>query len=83
MTSPVLEDFLQVSHFGVFENFMPAPSIVDMWGGLEVVRPRQLPVGMVTFWRSRKIMWEQYSSRFLGVLSGPGARSRVLLTEVV
>ena len=34
------------------------PSIVDMWGGLEVVRPGQLPVG-VTFWRSRKIRWEQ------------------------
>jgi len=35
------------------------PGIVDMWGGLEVVRPGQLPVGMVTFWRSRKIRWEQ------------------------
>ena len=35
------------------------PSMVDMWGGLEVVRPGQLPVGMVTFWRSRKIRWEQ------------------------
>jgi len=35
------------------------PGMVDMWGGLEVVRPGQLPVGMVTFWRSRKIRWEQ------------------------
>ena len=35
------------------------PGIVNMWGGLEVVRPGQLPVGMVTFWRSRKIRWEQ------------------------
>ena len=26
MTSPVLEDILQVSHFGVSESFMPAPS---------------------------------------------------------
>jgi len=35
------------------------PGMVDMWGGLEVVRPGQLPVGMVTFWRSRKVRWEQ------------------------
>ena len=35
------------------------PGMVDMWGGLEVVRPGQLPVGMVTFWKSRKIRWEQ------------------------
>ncbi|PWW76965.1 hypothetical protein C7212DRAFT_278870 [Tuber magnatum] len=35
------------------------PGMVDMWGGLEVVRPGQLPVGMVSFWRSRKIRWEQ------------------------
>ena len=56
---------------------------MDMWGGLAAVRPGQLPVGMVTFWRSRKIRREQYSSRFLSVLSGPGARSRALLTEVV
>ncbi|RPA89133.1 hypothetical protein L873DRAFT_1723179 [Choiromyces venosus 120613-1] len=35
------------------------PGMVDMWGGLEVVRPGQLPVGMVSFWRSRKVRWEQ------------------------
>jgi len=29
VTSPVLEDFLRVSHFGVFESFMPAPSIIE------------------------------------------------------
>ena len=26
VTSPVLEDFLRVSYFGVSESFMPAPS---------------------------------------------------------
>ena len=37
MTSPVLMDFLRVSHFGVFENLMPAPSTVCgvCYGGRE------------------------------------------------
>ena len=35
------------------------PGVGDMWGGLEVVGPGQLPFGIVTFWRSRKVRQEQ------------------------
>lgn len=33
--------------------------MVDKWGGLEVVRPGSLPVGMVDVWKSKKVKWEQ------------------------
>ena len=33
--------------------------VVKQWGGLEVVRPGSLPMGMVEVWKSRKVMWEQ------------------------
>uniref|UniRef100_A0A7I4DFT0 Reverse transcriptase domain-containing protein n=2 Tax=Physcomitrium patens TaxID=3218 RepID=A0A7I4DFT0_PHYPA len=33
--------------------------ILKKWGGLEVVRPGTLPVGMVEVWQTRKVRWEQ------------------------
>lgn len=33
--------------------------MVEKWGGLEVVRPGSLPVGMVDVWKSKKLKWEQ------------------------
>lgn len=33
--------------------------MVEKWGGLEVVRPGSLPVGMVDVWKSKKVKWEQ------------------------
>jgi hypothetical protein len=33
--------------------------MVKKWGGLEVVRPGSLPLGMVEVWKSRKMRWEQ------------------------
>lgn len=33
--------------------------MVNKWGGLEVVRPGSLPVGMVEVWKSKKVKWEQ------------------------
>lgn len=33
--------------------------MVDKWGGLEVVRPGSLPVGMVDVWKSKQLRWEQ------------------------
>ncbi|KAG0605524.1 hypothetical protein M758_9G065900 [Ceratodon purpureus] len=33
--------------------------VVKKWGGLEVVRPESLPMGMVEVWKSRKVRWEQ------------------------
>lgn len=33
--------------------------MIRKWGGLEVVRPGSLPVGMVDAWKSRRLKWEQ------------------------
>jgi hypothetical protein len=33
--------------------------MVKKWGGLEVVPPGSLPVGMVEVWKSKKVMWEK------------------------
>lgn len=33
--------------------------MVAKWGGLEVVRPGSLPVGMVDAWKSRRMRWDQ------------------------
>lgn len=33
--------------------------MVEKWGGLEVVRPGSLPVGMVEVWKSKIVRWEQ------------------------
>ncbi|KAG0593263.1 hypothetical protein KC19_1G316800 [Ceratodon purpureus] len=33
--------------------------VVKKWGGLEVVRPGSLPLGMAELWKSRKMRWEQ------------------------
>lgn len=33
--------------------------MVRKWGGLEVVRPGSLPVGMVDAWKSKRLRWEQ------------------------
>lgn len=34
-------------------------SVIKKWGGLELVRPGSLPIGMVEVWKSRKVRWEQ------------------------
>lgn len=33
--------------------------MVRKWGGLEVVRPGSLPVGMIDAWKSKRLRWEQ------------------------
>lgn len=33
--------------------------MIEKWGGLEVVRPGSLPVGMVDVWKSKKLKWER------------------------
>ncbi|KAL0639887.1 hypothetical protein Q9L58_000978 [Maublancomyces gigas] len=33
--------------------------MMEKWGGLEVVRPGSLPVGMVDVWKSKKLKWER------------------------